>query len=266
MHSPVQRVAGTVLRYGPARRQLASTPASPGVQTVMCGWMGGAGRFSRCSARSCHTVGVAAHRSTTETKNEGGTIADLFTSLGADAAEMEPRFRDIKKAIAANPAALQEAFDRVSEAVARRAEAIQGLAPEDVVPVVPFSDIDAAGGFTEEVQSTGLSVAVLRVSHRVGVYQVADRVRDVGVVVVRGTIPEQEAVEWIDATRKYLETNPGHTGFPEDNIQVYRCPCASYVPMHAHDKLPCTRCTKYTGQKLSCRPVSIAIWRSWAWR
>ena len=42
----------------------------------------------------------------------------------------------------------------------------------------------------------------------------------IGVVVVRNTVPEALALEWVDRIKAYLKANPDYTGFPEDNPQV----------------------------------------------
>lgn len=51
-------------------------------------------------------------------------------------------------------------------------------------------------------------------------HQIADRVRDTGVLVLRQVVEEEQALQWKAEVRQYIADNPGVIGFPEDNPQV----------------------------------------------
>ena len=90
-------------------------------------------------------------------RNTGGTIADLFTSLGADKPDMDPRFAALKESIRPPPDVLRDAWARLQESIHSRRRALVGKAPEEVVPVVDFADMASSGNgqVPEEVRGRG---------------------------------------------------------------------------------------------------------------
>lgn len=130
----------------------------------------------------------------------GGTIADLFTSLRADEPPMPPRFADLKERIRPDPQLVRDSWERLSAAIEEKTAAMAGADPEDIIPVVDFEEVKHLAALPQPL---------------------AERIRDVGTAVIRNTVPEEEAVAWREATKAYLRQNPNHTGFPEDNPQVY---------------------------------------------
>eukprot|EP00500_Bicosoecida_sp_ms1_P004901 CAMPEP_0203814268 /NCGR_PEP_ID=MMETSP0115-20131106/5183_1 /ASSEMBLY_ACC=CAM_ASM_000227 /TAXON_ID=33651 /ORGANISM="Bicosoecid sp, Strain ms1" /LENGTH=512 /DNA_ID=CAMNT_0050723143 /DNA_START=61 /DNA_END=1597 /DNA_ORIENTATION=+ len=136
---------------------------------------------------------------------EGGTIADLFVNLGKEVDPMEPRFAELKELLRSQygltPSVRDDAWRRLEAAMARTSSRLAALdSPSDIVPIVEFDDVAAAGGFTEEQ---------------------ADAIREVGSVVVRGVVPAEQALAWKADVRRYYAAHPGIRGFPEDHPQVY---------------------------------------------
>ena len=82
--------------------------------------------------------------------------------------------------------------------------------------------------------------------------QIAARIRDVGVVVVRNTVPEALALEWVDRVKAYLKANPDYTGFPEDNPQVRPAlaACALLPLLTVPTSALVHRCMRSTGLRL----------------
>ncbi|KAG6917418.1 hypothetical protein DXG01_002503 [Tephrocybe rancida] len=69
----------------------------------------------------------------------------------------------------------------------------------DIIPRVSFSDIQA-----------GLSESQVQA------------IKDVGVVIVTGGVPQEEALGWKNSIVQYADVNRAHvTGYPAENIQIY---------------------------------------------
>lgn len=87
----------------------------------------------------------------------------------------------------------------MNEALEAKIEAARGKDVEEVVPVVEYSDVAELDELPPDV---------------------ADRVRDTGVLVLRQVVEEEQALQWKAEVRQYIADNPGVIGFPEDNPQV----------------------------------------------
>ncbi|KAJ9422699.1 hypothetical protein QL093DRAFT_2578113 [Fusarium oxysporum] len=52
-------------------------------------------------------------------------------------------------------------------------------------------------------------------------FELVQRIRQCGSVVIRKTVSEEQALKWLDDVREYIKLNPPVKGFPEDDKQVY---------------------------------------------
>ncbi|KAJ6529998.1 hypothetical protein DFH09DRAFT_1184385 [Mycena vulgaris] len=149
----------------------------------------------------CRTMASESATSTevgTRRQKGEGDISAVFTSLRPSDAQnaFPPRFSDLKRAIW-NEGLVQswkEVLGELEVATARIAEHGQAL-----IPRLPMQSI-RSGLSSEEISG----------------------IRAAGCVIVKGAIPEEEAVAWKHDIQKYVAANPGQVkGFPADNIQVF---------------------------------------------
>ncbi|RKK93667.1 hypothetical protein BFJ71_g9461 [Fusarium oxysporum] len=52
-------------------------------------------------------------------------------------------------------------------------------------------------------------------------FELVQRIRQCGSVVIRKTVSEEQALKWLDDVREYIKLDPQVKGFPEDDKQVY---------------------------------------------
>ncbi|KAH0828883.1 DUF1479-domain-containing protein [Lanmaoa asiatica] len=138
----------------------------------------------------------------TQAAKKGGTIADVFTTLGpsADVAPLPARFSTIKKDVLRDmgvvPDRLELAWKGVLKALEPRVQEIitQG---GNIIPRVSYGEVEA-----------GLSQSQ------------KDAIRKTGVVIIAGGVPEEEALRWKLHIKDYIAANPVK-GFPAENIQAY---------------------------------------------
>ncbi|OTB03267.1 hypothetical protein M426DRAFT_60889 [Hypoxylon sp. CI-4A] len=137
----------------------------------------------------------------TQSKPEG-SIGDAFASLSNNHVELPPRFGDLKRElIGANGEAILDSWFRLlrhldNETLPRVASMGPGAVPE-----ITFSSIMENGGRLPE--------------------EAADLVKRHGTIIIRGLVPEKQALDWKQSLLEYAKENPSTKGFPSDNIQVY---------------------------------------------
>ena len=164
-------------------------------------------------------MGSVAHSTTTAAPTPGidipasggkqeGTIASVFATLSGGSLEdaLPPRFSQLKEQLIRDDkhvAALHEAWRDVLSAVRRRVD----------------ETIDLGGRAIPQVQYPGKERASGRIDQWIDV-KTLDQIKDRGVVVIKGVVPSEQALQWKEDIRSYANLNHAK-GFPEDNPQVY---------------------------------------------
>ncbi|KAI9837045.1 MAG: hypothetical protein M1819_000694 [Sarea resinae] len=139
----------------------------------------------------------AAAAAATAAKREGD-ISTVFASLSGLKAEPLPQhFADLKaRLIKGHEDQVRASWERLLKELRREIPVIHQLGPR-VIPEIDFQDIDKASeSFVREHRKRG-------------------------VAVIRGVVPEKEAVGYKDAIRKYVKDNPQTKAFPPDDPQVF---------------------------------------------
>ena len=138
----------------------------------------------------------ALRRATTISKPERaskpvGDISSVFPSLsGAVSAPLPPRFADLKRQlIHGHEDQLRDSWQRLLAKLREETEVIKALGSR-VVPELSFRDLDNV-----EKRTT-----------------FRDELRNRGVAVIRGVVAEQEALDWKELTKRYIQNNPTTKG------------------------------------------------------
>ncbi|KAF8627751.1 hypothetical protein AX17_006118 [Amanita inopinata Kibby_2008] len=128
---------------------------------------------------------------------EEGSISSLFTSLtGEEASALPGRFADLKKNLWKD--SLVESWRQV---LCELEGVVQEIAERgtSMVPRVTFQELQKGLSIEQEAA-----------------------IKKVGTVIIKGAIPEQEALTWKAEIRAYAALNKDQVkGFPENDIQVY---------------------------------------------
>ncbi|GAA5913505.1 hypothetical protein JCM6882_002381 [Rhodosporidiobolus microsporus] len=136
----------------------------------------------------------------TDANEEGGSIADVFSSLSGDAfVPLEQRFSDLKKSIWHD--GLIESWRTVLARLEERTEEIKAKG-NAVIPQISYSDI----------RSSSLSASVKA------------EIKRVGTVVVHGGVPQEEALQWKKDLVAYAKSDENRAmlrGFPNEDPMVY---------------------------------------------
>jgi hypothetical protein len=132
-------------------------------------------------------------------KNEGN-ISSVFASLsGSEAVPLPARFAELKSSlIRGHESALISSWSRLLSSLRSEIDHISS-ASSSIIPTIPFSEI-------------GNHSRVLPFSQ--GLHKR-------GVAVIRGVVPEEEALSWKEEIRSYIAANPHTKAFPPDNPAVY---------------------------------------------
>lgn len=114
-----------------------------------------------------------------------GTIADSFASLSGQQFEaLEPRFATVKQSlIQGNEEAVKESWSRLLLSLKEEVQAIKQLG-SSIVPQIDFKDIETPSeNFNSEYRKRG-------------------------VAVIKGAVPEAEALQMKEDLREYIKANP----------------------------------------------------------
>ncbi|PWN53064.1 DUF1479-domain-containing protein [Violaceomyces palustris] len=138
-----------------------------------------------------------------------GTIASVFASLSGGSLDdkLPPRFSELKKSMVRDDRhkrALKQAWLDVLSRLERRVEETKKLGPKTIPEVNYPGDANILKPVSEWVSAENL-----------------EQIKDRGVVVVKGVVPQEQALRWKQEIREYVNRNPQVKGFPEDNPQVY---------------------------------------------
>jgi len=128
-----------------------------------------------------------------------GSIGDLFTSLGAPAAELGKEFGELKEQIRPSAATVRDSIERLQKSLAVEAEYLQKHGSA-AIPQVNFADL-VDGRFSRSS---------------------AEEIRKRGCVVVRNVVPLERAVEAKAVTEEYIAANREKLiGFPREQPMVW---------------------------------------------
>jgi hypothetical protein len=151
----------------------------------------------------------------TQAQKRSGDISDAFVSLsGQQFVPLTPEYADLKgRLIRGRESEVRESWERLLQDLRKEIPLIVELGSK-IIPEIDFKDIDnAPETFSNELRKRG-------------------------VAVVRGVVPEEEALQWKQDLREYIKQNPqtkgkmstihmvlsiadNHQAFPADNPQVF---------------------------------------------
>ncbi|KAH0380444.1 DUF1479-domain-containing protein, partial [Aureobasidium melanogenum] len=127
-----------------------------------------------------------------------GTIADSFASLSGQQFEaLQPRFAAVKEnLIRGNEQAVKASWDRLLLTLKDEVQEIKRLG-SSIVPQIDFKDIDTPSEhFSSEYRKRG-------------------------VAVIKGAIPEAEALQMKEDLREYIKANPQTKSFSQQVFELY---------------------------------------------
>jgi|TARA_R110002003_G_scaffold112_32_gene9809 hypothetical protein len=125
----------------------------------------------------------------TQAQKRAGDISDAFVSLSGQKFEpLTPEYADLKgRLIRGHENQVRESWERLLRQLRDELPLIIELGSK-IIPEIDFKDLDnAPETFSNELRKRG-------------------------VAVVRGVVPEQEALQWKDDLREYIRQNPQTKG------------------------------------------------------
>lgn len=125
----------------------------------------------------------------TQAQKRAGDISDAFVSLsGQQFKPLAPEYADLKgRLIKGRESEIRESWEHLLQHLREEIPLIVELGTK-VIPDIDFKDIDnAPEAFNSELRKRG-------------------------VAVVRGVVPEQEALQWKEELKKYIHQNPQTKG------------------------------------------------------
>ena len=137
-------------------------------------------------------------RVATIAQNKEGDISDAFASLsGLEFKPLEPRFADVKAhLIHGKHDKIEASWERLLASLREEVPLIAETGSK-IIPEIDYKDIDyPSEHFSSEYRKRG-------------------------VAIVRGAIPENEALQLKEDLRTYIRQNPHTKAFPPDNPQVF---------------------------------------------
>ena len=135
---------------------------------------------------------MAAVSTSTHSPKAAGDISSVFPSLKADAAStpLPPRFTDLKKRlIQGHEDRLRESWHRLLGDLREETDVIRELGSM-IIPELAFKDM-------HNIEK--------RTAFR-------DQLRQRGVAIIRGVVPERVALGWKELVQRYIQTNPSTKG------------------------------------------------------
>ncbi|KAF2839246.1 DUF1479-domain-containing protein [Patellaria atrata CBS 101060] len=152
------------------------------------------GKFGNALKPQARTAGGLAAASA----KRAGDISDAFVSLsGQDFKPLEPRYADIKaELIRGREKEVEASFHRLLNDLKKEIPLIAREGSK-IIPEIQLEDVDnASDHFRSELKKRG-------------------------VAVVRGVVPEKEALQLKEELKEYIRNNPQTKAFPADNPQVF---------------------------------------------
>jgi hypothetical protein len=150
-----------------------------------------------------------------------GDISSVFASLsGNEAVPLPTRFADIKSSlIHGHEPEITASWSRLLSSLRTEIDHISS-AGSDIIPSLGFSDI----------------------GNHSRVHPFANSLRKRGVAIIRGVVPEEEALKWKSEIGDYIVANPQTKAFPKDNpavFELYWSP--GQVKARAHENVLATQ-------------------------
>jgi len=148
----------------------------------------------------------------TEASKRAGDISDAFVSLsGQNFAPLAPEYAGLKgRLIRGHEDAVRESWERLLKDLREEIPHIVATGSK-VIPEIDFKDIDdAPETFSKELRKRG-------------------------VAVIRGVVPEQEALGWKEDLREYIRENPQTKGMRYGPIETGS---RSNTHQHSHPRTP----------------------------
>jgi hypothetical protein len=151
-------------------------------------------------------------------RHGGGTAGDAFSSISSDTTHLAPQYATLKEELVQGreQAILDSWLRLLKHFDTKTLPEIESLG-SNIIPEVQYSDIIA----NEESLP---AVAAAELKSR-------------GVIIVRGMVDQQLALDWKQQTLDYIRANPSTTGFPKHDPQILELYCKQHwvfvhVPLH----------------------------------
>jgi hypothetical protein len=134
-------------------------------------------------------------------RHGGGTAGDAFSSISSDTIRLAPQYANLKQELVQGreQAILDSWLRLLKHFDTKTLPEIKSLG-SNIIPEVQYSDIIANG--------ESLPAAM------------AAELKSRGVIVVRGMVDKQLALDWKQQTLDYVKANPSTTGFPKHDPQI----------------------------------------------
>lgn len=131
-----------------------------------------------------------------------GDISSVFSHLGGKGIQLDPSLLELKKELAPNdPVVLNNAYKRLMESFEKESVEIKEKGSA-VVPQVTFAEIQSNNGQFPP--------------------HIADEIRKRGCVVIRNVVSREEAQDYKNQIKKYINNHPKQlAGFPANDPQVW---------------------------------------------
>jgi hypothetical protein len=115
---------------------------------------------------------------------------------------LEEKYSKLKQSIVKpeHKIRLIESYQRLKTALEEEANRIESIGPR-AIPEIDFSEIEENNGRLPD----GL----------------ADIVRQTGCIIIRGVVPEEQAVKWEKELKEYTKKHSGVSGFPKEDPQSF---------------------------------------------
>lgn len=143
-------------------------------------------RTIRCPSKRAVTQ---LRTATTQAQKRAGDISDAFASLsGQEFKPLTPEYADLKgRLVRGHEREVRESWDRLLRDLREEIPLIAELGSK-AIPEIDFRDVDSAPeSFSKDFRKRG-------------------------VAVVRGVVPEEEALQWKADLREYIRQNPQTKG------------------------------------------------------
>ncbi len=135
-------------------------------------------------------------------RSGNGNVGDAFSSISQFTTVLAPRYGTLKQdLVRGNEKAILDSWLRLLNRLETKTlPEIKELGSK-IIPEVQYADIVANG---EQLPASA-----------------AAELRSRGLIIVRGLVDPQLALDWKQQTRDYVKANPSTTGFPKDDVQVF---------------------------------------------
>lgn len=135
-------------------------------------------------------------------RKDGGTVGDAFSSISSYTTVLPPQYASLKQQLVqGNEKAILDSWLRLLKRLETKTiPEIKEFGPA-IIPEVQYADIIANG---EQLPAAA-----------------ASELRSRGLIIVRGMVERELALDWKQQTRDYVAANPSTTGFPKHDVQVF---------------------------------------------